>query len=138
MLPAVTCLASVEIILETEVHIHQHHLRGANKVPVESNPYRSPVDQHPLLFPGHKVGELDAWSIPFPPPPPVARCPGAHSWPSFPGIMLPVAYGMAAVGGTGFVVAPVLLASFGLISAYTMISVGRASQRTKRWSFSGL
>lgn len=52
--------------------------------------------------------------------------------------MLPVAYGMAAVGGTGLVVAPALLASFGLISAYTMISVGRACQRTKRWSFSGL
>eukprot|EP00903_Cladosiphon_okamuranus_P009634 g9167.t1 len=52
--------------------------------------------------------------------------------------MLPVAYGMAAVGGTGLVVAPALLASFGLISAYTMISVGRACQRTKRWSFSAL
>lgn len=49
-----------------------------------------------------------------------------------------MAYGMAAVGGTGLVVAPALLASFGLISAYTMISVGRACQRTKRWSFSGL
>ncbi|CAM9632470.1 unnamed protein product [Pylaiella littoralis] len=52
--------------------------------------------------------------------------------------MLPVAYGMAAVGGTGLAVAPALLASFGLISAYTMISVGRACERTKRWSFSGL
>lgn len=52
--------------------------------------------------------------------------------------MLPVAYGMAAVGGTGLAVAPALLASFGIISAYTMISVGRACQRTKRWSFSGL
>ena len=52
--------------------------------------------------------------------------------------MLPVAYGMAAVGGTGLVVAPALLAAFGVISAYTMVSIGRACQQTKRWSFGGL
>lgn len=52
--------------------------------------------------------------------------------------MLPVAYGMAAVGGTGLVIAPALLAAFGVISAYTMVSIGRACQKTKRWSFGGL
>lgn len=52
--------------------------------------------------------------------------------------MLPVAYGMAAFGGTGLVVAPALLAVFGIVSAYTMVSIGRASQRTKLWSFRGL
>lgn len=52
--------------------------------------------------------------------------------------MLPVAYGMAAAGGTGLVVAPALLAAFGVVSGYTMISIGRACDRTKRWSFSAL
>lgn len=45
---------------------------------------------------------------------------------------------MAAVGGTGLVIAPALLAAFGVISAYTMVSIGRACQKTKRWSFGGL
>ncbi|CAM9498077.1 unnamed protein product, partial [Sphacelaria rigidula] len=52
--------------------------------------------------------------------------------------MLPVAYGMAAAGGTGLVVAPALLAAFGVVSGYTMISIGRACEYTKKWSFSGL
>lgn len=52
--------------------------------------------------------------------------------------MLPVAFGMAAGGGTGLVVAPALVAAFGIVSAYTMVSIGRACQRTKRWSFSGI
>ncbi|CAM9375481.1 unnamed protein product [Ascophyllum nodosum] len=52
--------------------------------------------------------------------------------------MLPVAYGMAAFGGTGLVVAPALLAAFGIVSAYTMVSLGRASERTRLWSFRSL
>lgn len=52
--------------------------------------------------------------------------------------MLPVAYGMAAAGGTGLAVAPLLLAAFGIVSAYTMISVGRACHHTKRWSLGAL
>lgn len=52
--------------------------------------------------------------------------------------MLPVAYGMAAAGGTGLVVAPALLAAFGIMSAYTMISIGRACEHTRQWSFRGL
>jgi Transmembrane amino acid transporter protein len=52
--------------------------------------------------------------------------------------MLPVAFGMAAAGGTGVLAAPALLAVFGATSAYTLISLGRASERTGQYSFSGL
>ncbi|CAM9498738.1 unnamed protein product [Discosporangium mesarthrocarpum] len=52
--------------------------------------------------------------------------------------MLPVAYGMASGGGTGLAVAPLLLLGFGCVSAYTMVSVGRACQQTRQWSFRGL
>ncbi|CAM9524031.1 unnamed protein product, partial [Chrysoparadoxa australica] len=52
--------------------------------------------------------------------------------------MLPVAFGMAAAGGTGLAIAPSMLVFFALISTYTMVSIGRACQRTGRYSFSGV
>jgi hypothetical protein len=52
--------------------------------------------------------------------------------------MLPVAYGMAAGGGTGIAVAPALLLFFGTVSMYTMVSLGRACQATKQYSFAGV
>lgn len=52
--------------------------------------------------------------------------------------MLPVAFGMASGAGTGILAAPAILAVFGVVSAYTLISFGRSAQKTGKYSFSGV
>jgi len=52
--------------------------------------------------------------------------------------MLPLAYGMAAEGGTGIVPAISLLIAFGTLSAYTLFSIARASETTRETSFRGI
>lgn len=52
--------------------------------------------------------------------------------------MLPLAYGMAAEGGTGLVPGLALLAVFGTLSAYTLVSIARACDTTRSYSFRGL
>lgn len=52
--------------------------------------------------------------------------------------MLPLAYGMASDGGTGIAPALTLLVTFGMLSAYTLISIARACEETGAYSFRGV
>jgi len=52
--------------------------------------------------------------------------------------MLPLAFGIAAGGGTGLGTAAGLLAGFAALSAYTLVSLGRAAQATQQATLSGV
>mmetsp|Transcript_12519 Transcript_12519/g.16435 ORF Transcript_12519/g.16435 Transcript_12519/m.16435 type:complete len:517 (+) Transcript_12519:20-1570(+) len=52
--------------------------------------------------------------------------------------IMPLAYGLAAGGGTGIGTAITLLVFFGSLAGYTMVSLGRVCETTKQISLSGV